>query len=185
MDKLNRGLREYQTEKSMESQLSILSVLSYDEDWHQYSEIREKTRLSDTTLTKQLKRLKKIKLIERNLDTESGKYPYPVSYRLNPDYVNAFRGSYRKEEVWETMQKNLRERRNLLAVMEEISKHNSTAILGILISIKENRHIDDKIQRLLLELLLWKPYKSLIWSLIEEARRIFGIQELKEFVWDA
>jgi len=180
--KLNRGLREYQTDKSMESQLSILGVLSYDEDWHQYSELREKTGLSDATLSKQLKRLKEINLIERNLDTESGKYPYPVSYRLNPIYVNAFRAGTRDKYDQQLMKEKLREKRNPLEIMEEINKDNNLVILGILLFLKENKDTDEKIRRLLLELLLWKPYKSLTWSIIEETEKNIDTIDIKKLV---
>jgi len=182
--KMNKGLRDYQTEKVMDSQISILRVLSYDEDFHQYSELREKTKLSDATLSKRLKQLKKMKLIEKNIDTESGRYPYPVFYRLNPVYANAFRADTRDKHTQKIMKEKLLENRNPLEIMQEINKDNNLVLLGILLSLKENKNIDEKIKRLLLELLLWKPYKSLTWSLVEETERIIGTIDIKKLVWE-
>jgi DNA-binding MarR family transcriptional regulator len=65
-EKLNEGLSEHQTSKQFESQLNILRVLSYDEDWHRFGELQEKTKLSTKTLSKQLDKLKEIKLIEKD-----------------------------------------------------------------------------------------------------------------------
>lgn len=90
----------------------------------------------------------------------------------------------RFEQTWDRIKENFRIRKNLLETLNIINKQNNLIMLGILISIKENRNIDDKIRRLLLELLLWKPYKSLTWSLVEEAERIFDVKDLKEFVWE-
>jgi DNA-binding transcriptional ArsR family regulator len=186
--KTNKGLRDYQAEKSMESQLTIVNFLVDDEDWHRYSEIKEITKLSDPTITKQLNKLKAMKLIEKKLDTKSGKYPYPVYYRLNQDYVDAFRGGYhlfhfdypddnfvrRKDN----MKRNLEEG-NLGEIFKNINFNNNLAILGIMISVKENRDMSDKVKRLLLELLLWKPFKTSTWKLIEKAEPIFSIEDLR------
>ena len=180
--RVNSGLREYQTEKSIESQLFILKFLSDDEDWHRYGEIKKETKLSDPTLIKQLDSLREIKLIEKNIDTKSGKYPYPVYYRLKPDYVNAFRGNIRFRRTWENMREELEKEKDLMEILIEINKQNNLLLLGILLTIKDNISMNERIKRLLLEMLLWKPYKSLILSLIEKAEPMFSKEELKEFV---
>ena len=182
MDRKLKGLREYQTEREMKSQLSILKILSWDEAWHRYSELREETKLNDSTLAKQLTRLREINLIEKQKDKKSGEYPHPVNYRLNPVYANAFRGNSRSKRTWKNMKEDLWKRRNLVEILNDINKQNDVALFGILINIIENETINDTIKRLLLELLIWKPYKSLIWHLVKEAECIFNIEELRESV---
>jgi hypothetical protein len=119
---------------------------------------------------------------------DTAKDPYPVYYRLNQDYVDAFRGGYhlfhfdypddnfvrRKDN----MKRNLEEG-NLGEIFKNINFNNNLAILGIMISVKENRDMSDKVKRLLLELLLWKPFKTSTWKLIEKAEPIFSIEDLR------
>lgn len=182
--KLNKGLHAYQTEKATESQLSILSFLSDDEDWHQYSEIKGKTNLSHATLSKQLRQLKEMKLIVKNIDTKSGKYPYPVFYRLNPVFADAFRANLRNGKTRKLMKEKIRETKNPLEVLNEINKDNNLAMLGILVSFTENKIFDERIRRILLELLLWKPYRYLTWDLIEETEKILKPTEIRNLVWE-
>jgi len=194
-EKLNKGLREHQTSKTVESQLTVLRVLSYDEDWHRYGELEKKTKLSTKTLSKQLDKLEKINLIEkdgnksgkyRNVHplTESGKYPFPVYYRLNPVYVNAFRG-FSQEQLQEKTNKlkiELLEEKNPLEIMKNIDQENNLAMLGILLFIKENRTLSDNVKRLLLEYLVWNQYKLLTWKLIEETEKIIDLIDIKKLV---
>ena len=49
------------------------------------AKIAEKTKLSTATVSKVLKQLRKENKIEKNLDTESDEYPYPVHYKLLPE----------------------------------------------------------------------------------------------------
>jgi len=186
--KLNKGLRQYQTEKAIESQVSILKVLSYDEDLHQYSELKEKTKLSDATLSKQLKQLKEIKLIERKLDTESGKYPPPVFYRLNPIYVTAFRGAitmdkHKKRDIEHYIKTQL-SFSNPVKIIKEINSHTNLALLGIMQHLKEHQNTDEKITRFLLELLVWNPYRKSTQLLIEKTLPIIDTINPKELVME-
>jgi DNA-binding HxlR family transcriptional regulator len=187
--KLNKGLRQYQTEKAMESQISILKVLSYDEDLHQYGELKEKTRLSDATLSKQLKQLKEMNLIERKLDTESRKYPPPVYYRLNPVYANAFRGSgafidkHKKRDIEQEIKAKL-STANPLLILKDINDYSNLALLGILLYLKENRNVDEKITQYLLELLVWNPYRSYTQALVEKTLPRLDTIDIRQLVWE-
>jgi DNA-binding MarR family transcriptional regulator len=198
VEKLNKGLREHQTNKAVESQLEILRILSYDEDWHRYGELQRDTKLSTKTLSKQLHKLEEMKLIEKDENesgkysfthsvAESGKYPYPVYYRLNPVYVNAFRGYSQEKptDKLEELKKRLLEERNPLTVMKEINQSNNITLLGILLFLKQNRSVDDKVKRLLLEYLVWSRYKSLTWRLIEETEKIIDSIDIKKLVLEA
>jgi len=183
--KLNMGLRQYQTGKAIESQTAILMVLSYDEDFHRYTELKENTKLSDATLSKQLRILKEMKLIERKLDTESGKYPPPVYYRLNPVYVNAFRGfnrdDFRRQDVEKKIEWQL-SMKNPLEIIKEVNDSNNLTLLGILLYIKENRTTDERITRFLLELLLWYPYRIFTEVLVEKTWPIVDKFDIKQLV---
>jgi hypothetical protein len=193
--KLNKGLREHQTSKAVESQLKILNVLSHDEDWHRYGELEGETKLSTKTLSKQLDELGELTLIEKDENkrgvysyahpaSDSGKYPHPVYYRLNPVYAYAFRG-YSQEQPKETINKlkeKLLENRNPLEIMKDIAKDNQIVLLGILLFIKENRKADDRIKQLLLEYLVWSRYKTLTWKLIEETEKIIDSIDIKKLV---
>jgi hypothetical protein len=196
--KLNKGLREHQTSKAVESQMKILRVLSYDENWHRNGEIQGKTGLSTKTLSKQLDRLEEIKLIEKD-ENKSGnyeythpidegrKYPYPVYYRLNPFFANAFRGHSQEspKETAKSIELELSKNGNPLEIMREISQENNIVMLGLLIFIKEHRNVDDRIKRLLLEYLVWNRYKALTWKLIEETEKIIDSIDIKKLVMDA
>ena len=193
--RLNEGLREHQTSKAVESQLKILRTLSYDELWHRYGELEGETKLSTKTLSKQLEKLGEIKLVEKDENksgkyshthpvSESRKYPHPVYYRLNPVYVNAFRG-YSQEQPKETineLKEELLKNRNPLEIMKGIAKDNQIVLLGILLFIKENRNADDRVKRLLLEYLVWNRYKVLTWKLIEETEKIIDSIDIKKLV---
>jgi len=83
-----KGIGEYQVRKARESREAILTILN-DNKPHRYTEIVEKTKLSTATVSKVLKKLDEEKKIEKNIDTESGEYPYPVYYRLCPEGARA------------------------------------------------------------------------------------------------
>jgi len=75
-----KGLQ--QTAKARESRKQVLSFFK-DDKWHRYSEIyAHGCKISAATLSKELKALTKMKLLEKKIDIESGEYPYPVSYRI-------------------------------------------------------------------------------------------------------
>jgi len=79
---MKKGKGEYQALLEHHSRQKIFEVLS-DGEWHRYEEIKKHTRLSSATLAKHLKALEKLQLIEKKIDLKSGKYPYPVYYRLS------------------------------------------------------------------------------------------------------
>jgi DNA-binding HxlR family transcriptional regulator len=76
----NTQIGDYKTAKD-----KILKVVN-DGDWHRYSELTEKTKLSTATLSKHLKELER-GIVERCIDVESGDYPPPVFYRIKPAYI--------------------------------------------------------------------------------------------------
>jgi DNA-binding HxlR family transcriptional regulator len=81
---MQKGIGEYQIKKAKASKKEILKVLQ-DGKWHRYNEIKEATGLSSATLSKHFEKLVENGVVEKKLDLESGEYPYPVLYRLNPN----------------------------------------------------------------------------------------------------
>ena len=81
MKLVKRGVGEYQINKAKNSIEQILIALSSGQ-WVQYKEIVDETGLSTATVSKFLKVLEKKKYITKKVDLESGKYPYPVFYRI-------------------------------------------------------------------------------------------------------
>lgn len=75
---MKKGKGEHQKNMELRAELKLLNILK-DLKWHQYSELASKTRLSSATLSKHLKRHV---LLEKRVDTTSGKYPYPVYYKV-------------------------------------------------------------------------------------------------------
>lgn len=81
---MERGWGDFQLKKANTSQSKILRVFM-DSNEHRYNELLEKTGLSTATLSKHLRKLEQQGKIKKEVDVESGKYPYPVLYRLTPD----------------------------------------------------------------------------------------------------
>ena len=74
---------EYQVKRAEFSKSKILRILE-DGEWHRYSEIKKAAGVSTATLSKHLEELVKSGVIIKKIDLESGEYPYPVLYRINP-----------------------------------------------------------------------------------------------------
>jgi DNA-binding HxlR family transcriptional regulator len=79
-----KGFRYWQLQKMEAAAFIILRYLG-DNKWHRYQELLEKTKLSSATLSKHLKVLER-GVVEKKMETESGVYPYPVSYRIRENY---------------------------------------------------------------------------------------------------
>ena len=98
---VKRGLGLVQIERSNDSQSSILNTIS-DGEWHRYNEIVVKSGLSTATVSKHLKKMEN-GLIEKQIDIESGKYPYPVSYRVKTELAGYLPTKEDQKELPETM----------------------------------------------------------------------------------
>lgn len=78
---VERGVGEYQIRKAEKSRTLIVNALANGK-WEQYNKVVRKTGLSTATVSKYLKKLEEEREIEKKIDIKSGKYPYPVHYRL-------------------------------------------------------------------------------------------------------
>jgi len=102
MMKKSNGVGKYQIEKAEKSLSPILKILS-DGKKHRYKEIKGITGLNDPTMTKYLKRLSELKIIEKTVDIESGVYPHPVNYRTAPAFATQLKIILRIEKEKETV----------------------------------------------------------------------------------
>lgn len=85
---MKRGMGADQVNKAKLSTQRILEVLQ-DGEKHRFMELRKKTKMSPTTLTKRLKELEK-GIVKKTIDKETVEYPPPVYYQLqdNLNQVN-------------------------------------------------------------------------------------------------
>jgi DNA-binding HxlR family transcriptional regulator len=81
---VEKGFGYWQQQRMEVAEFIILRCLS-DNQWHQYRELLEETKLSSATLSKHLKSLER-GVVEKKIEIQSGIYPYPVSYRLREKY---------------------------------------------------------------------------------------------------
>ena len=186
----NTGIGNYQTEKAINAKWSILKTLS-DGEWHRNMELKEKTRLSSRTLSKHLKQMTELKIIEKKEDIESGKYPVPVLYKTTPiitghgivlDVINE-RILLPREIIDEKLKLDLNQTKDPLIVLESIHESSEQHFLGLLSQIQHDKNITDKQINILLECFLWEPYKQYTSKLLEASRKIindFNITDLIE-----
>ncbi len=81
---VEKGIGSYQIGKAQKSQNEIMKVLD-DHEWHRYQDLVKLTRLSQPTLSKHLKQML-TGMIEKKIDASGSEYPYPVFYRIKPNY---------------------------------------------------------------------------------------------------
>ena len=79
---MKTGSGYYQQHLQDQAQKQVFLALT-DKGWHRYSEIKKKTKMSSATLSKHLRELKKLGVLEKEVDITSGEYPYPVRYKVS------------------------------------------------------------------------------------------------------
>jgi DNA-binding HxlR family transcriptional regulator len=179
---MTKGLGKYQIEQEEKALKSILDVLS-DEKEHRNKDIKKKTGLNDVTLTKHLKKLKEMKLIERNIDRKSDTYPIPVYYKINPMMKAVLEViSTTEQEKHEIEKILLNPKKTPLDVLDQISIKNNELVLLTLKLYKENKDVSPKLLNLMLELYVWQPYARLTSFLIEESKKIINKIDVESLI---
>jgi DNA-binding transcriptional ArsR family regulator len=152
--------------------MTILKILA-DQKPHQYSELKETTKLNSPTLTKHLKRLKDKRVITKYVDTTSGKYPYPVYYSANPAIMPMLTITLTLEkEMLEIEEIILDPKKDPIDVLDQLNVKNNTFVLLALEQYKNDKHIQQDVVEFFLELTIWYPYKILILKLLEGSKKI-------------
>jgi len=182
-ERKTKGIGKYQLEKAQKTVMAILRAVS-DENPHQYSELKQLTKLNSPTLSKHLERLKKTKVLKRKMDIESGKYPYPVYYSINPNVMPILRIMLMTEqEMHEIEQIVLDPEKTPLDVLDQINTKNNALILSVLKQCKDNKDTSQELVNFVLELTVWHPYRVLTTHLVESSRKTIDnidIENLQE-----
>jgi len=100
------ALEKYQNKCREETKTRILAALQ-GAGWIRYQNLKEKTELAKSTLSKYLKELVEEKILERKRELESGEWPIPVSYRIakkEKSFVEAKVGRYDAVSFIETLE---------------------------------------------------------------------------------
>ena len=167
-------------EKAQKSIMSILRIIS-DGKPHQYSELKEKTKLNSPTLSKHLKRLTEKKILKKKIDTESGKYPYPVYYSANPAVAPIINIMLLTEHEMHEIERIISDpRKTPLDVLDQINRKNNALILSTLKHYKENKELPEDFVNFVLEIVVWRPYKLLTSHLIEASKTILDSIDIEE-----
>lgn len=182
-EKKIKGIGKYQVKKAQKTIMIILRVLS-DEKPHQYSELKEKTKLNSPTLSKHLKRLTKMKLLKRNIDLKSRKYPYPVYYTVTPATLLQLKIIFIAEHEMHEIEKIISDpKKTPLDVLDQINMKNNALILWTLKQYKENKDVPKEFINLVLEMAVWDPYMVLTSHLVEASKKMvenIDIEELQK-----
>jgi DNA-binding transcriptional ArsR family regulator len=173
--KKKKGTGDYQIDKRVKARKTLLKVLA-DEKWHQYSEIKEITSLSAPTLANHFKQLKKLKVIEKRIDTKSGKYPYPVFYRLKPPFGTKFKTVILTDGLWQALnEESLQKTKNPIETLEIISGIFKAFLADVMISLKKE---PIEFAEVSLELFVWEPYRVLMWKLIQATKEMIDDKQI-------
>jgi DNA-binding HxlR family transcriptional regulator len=170
----NRGMGNSQQEKRYNTQLTILEAL-FDGELHQNMELKTKTKLSSNSLTKSLKEMVKIKVIEKKEDVKNGKYA--VLYKITQDpliYMMAI-------NIWKNCRKQinemLKQHEDPLFILKKIQDANQLLFAQILEQIKINKEaneINPEEIKFLEEVLLFQNYRNLTRELITATTKIIN-----------
>ena len=137
-------------------------------------DLKEKTKLSSRTLAKHLNQMTNLQIIERKTDVESGKYPYPVSYKAEPGLITYVKASITREEVANGLEPALNETKDPLAVLELIHASSQLYFIDLLQRIQQNKNITNEEIYFFAECFLWANYKQYTSKLIEASRKIIN-----------
>ena len=177
-----QGRGKYQIENAEKALTSILGVLN-DEKEHRYSDIKKETGLADPTVTKYLNQFKTQELIQKRVDTKSGKYPYPAYYKIKPITKAVLEViSTTKQEKHEIEQIILDPKKTPLDVLDQINIKNNASILLTLKLLKENKDISPELLNLILRLFVWQPYVTLTSFLIEKSKKIIDKIDVESLI---
>lgn len=174
-----RGMGEHQIKEMGLAINSILESLS-DGQWRQYSELKQKTHLSGATLSKHLKTLKPI--VEKHVDLESGKYPYPVKYRVPEPYGLVLRQVKLFHVLSEKMKQILQETKNPIHVLEYLNTTLSIMMMSLVKMIKDveeetGQPVKEELVDIVYELRI-VPFMQFYWTFLTTAKGIWNSADL-------
>lgn len=164
-----KGMGELQTITRIKNRKTMIAAL-IDKQWHRYKEIKEKTKLSNPTLSKHLKELKP--LLEKKTDKTT--YPPLVYYKINEIFALELARSLTIEVCWKEIGEKFLKTKDLSSTLDDINAITNQFLVNTIFAIKYNKKLreDPEVTHLYLEMVVWESYKTLTWNLIDATRKI-------------
>lgn len=175
------GMGEYHREKAYDAQRSIFKALS-DGQPHRNMELKEKTKLSPRTLDKHLDKLVELGVVNKQKDTQSGAYPYPVFYKATNDLLKYIKSSLLRDDFSETIDGMIQETKDPLMILEVIHEYSQLAFIKILKEIQAKKAMDFERRQFLEEIFLWSNYRHFTMELIEASLKIADTLKMDELL---
>jgi DNA-binding HxlR family transcriptional regulator len=169
--KYKRGMGKRQMAQAQASSLRIAKFLS-DEKPHQFKEIKKATKLSPPTLSKRLKELVEVGLVNKKVDTKSGKYPYPVYYTATGELSDFAKTAMFVEEASAGIEEAISAEKQPLLLLDALHMANTVEMVMILKELKKDK------SRLRPDMIfnwqLWalEPYRALSLKIIEASAKV-------------
>jgi hypothetical protein len=142
--------------------------------WIDINSIARNARLAVQTLSKYLRKLKG--LVEKKVDIESGKYPYPVFYRVPESFSIILRQVKLVSILSDKMKKAMLETENPMLVLEYLNTAMNILVLSVLKVMKEvekeTGHINEEHLSLLFSLRIM-PFMDLYWTFLTASKGIW------------
>jgi DNA-binding HxlR family transcriptional regulator len=180
-----KGMGEYQKRKMLEVGLMPILRVLIDEKEHRYKEIKEKGKLNDFTLSKHLNRLKNMRFVTRRIDTESGKYPPPVYYKINPIFKLVLHRYVAVEVAWKELEENFLKTKDLWFAIEAINTICNGLFLTMISALKHNKDFrDEEVDYLWLKLFVCETYETLMWRLLKASAKIVDDIDFEKLLKD-
>jgi DNA-binding HxlR family transcriptional regulator len=162
----SNGMGIYQKNKAHVARQCIYDALS-DGQWHRYMELKNATKLSPRTLSKHLENMNSLTVVERKEDTESGKYPVPVLYKANDQFLNDYiKPTRMRKHYSDNVNAMLEETKDPLILLDMILQFAQVDFIRILQEIQTNKKISGEEILFFEEAFLWRNFESFTMDLI-------------------
>jgi len=137
-------------------------------------ELKEKTQLSSRTLAKHLSQMTNLRYVEKKTDVESGKYPYPVFYKVDPDVNSSIKTNIVREEIANGLEPALNESKDPLFLLDGIHANSQLYFIDLLRRIQQDKNATNEDIYFWAEYFLWSAYKQYTYKLIQASRKIIN-----------
>jgi DNA-binding HxlR family transcriptional regulator len=167
------GIGETQKQQATTSRIEIAKLLA-DQKPHQFNELKKQSKLSAPTLSKHLKKFVTYDLVTKEIDTKSGRYPYPVYYTATPE-LSGYAGLIRfTEEMSSLIDATLAKEKNPLTTLNSLNTLTIGRMHDLLTGFKENKNLNLTVDDLIFKWALWvlEPYKALSEKILQATAKI-------------
>jgi len=168
--KYKRGMGKRQATQAQESSLRIAKFLS-DKKPHQFKEIKKETKLSPPTLSKRLKELVEVRLVNKKVDTKSGRYPYPVYYTATEELSDFAKTAMFIDEASARIEEAISADKQPLLLLDGLHMANTANMVMILRELKKDKSRLRPDMIFNWELWTLEPYRALSLKIIEASAK--------------